>query len=96
MKIKQLIDEQMKKFDEKFCYPKGHILDELLKSGLSAQDLKSFITTHTRKLIEAVGEELLPELTDNGHDEKNAYTAGWKDERKDMRYKLKEIVKSLK
>lgn len=52
MTTKQILDEMEKEFDEKFVRPDGEI-DEY------ADDVKSFIHSFSRKLIESLAEEMM-------------------------------------
>lgn len=56
MKIQQLIEEQMKEFDKEFPNLRMYYSDGLAPCE---DDVKAFIDTHNRKLIEALGSELI-------------------------------------
>lgn len=46
------------RFDKKFCYQKGHICDELLRSGTNAEQVKDFIRTVREEAQREVLEEV--------------------------------------
>ena len=76
MKIQQLIEEQMKEFDEKFVtfQPDGTNWGAglYLNEKVMPDDIKSFISSSTRKLIEALGSELI----NNFMEDLNYYNPG--------------------
>jgi len=55
----KLTKEILEEFDEKFCYPKGHYLDGLLKSGLTDKNIHSFL----QEVVKRVREETLEDYT---------------------------------
>lgn len=114
MKIQQIIDEQMKEFDFSF-YPdlvEMHINYRDSRKNITVatiDDFKSFILSYTRKLIEAVGEEIISEgerIYDNGaygdeacEGDECHFESGYlvaRDVLEGQQLKLKEIIKSLK
>lgn len=112
MTIQQLIDEQMKEFDKKFSkYIKTVSIGQYDNSGvnvgfLAAKDvILKWHTDVTRKLIEAVGEELIGEdekplfserYETAGHQDKSLRKRGRNELRSIQRLKMKEIINSLK
>ena len=76
----------------------GESEDEKSTEMLSKSDILSFITSYTRKLIEAVGEEII------GEDDECRFDAfsdpdtiiDKNDLREEQRLKVKEIINSLK
>lgn len=77
MKINQIVDEQMKEFDEKFVLDLTEVFfgkreklreqgwevgdngSKILKQSLTPDQVKSFIHSYTRKLIESLAEEII-------------------------------------
>ena len=126
MKINQIVDEQMKEFDEKFVLDLTEVFfgkreklreqgwevgdngSKILKQSLTPDQVKSFIHSYTRKLIESVAEEIIGEdETEAGQiarDEKlgvqtyYVITANMKRRnqlRAEQRLKVKEIISKL-
>lgn len=103
MTINQILAEQMKEFEKEFSNGgKGKQWDgywedvDMFISTVKIEDVKAFIHSYTRKLIESVAEELCPEWIDNPYGEVSSYTVGRRDERKEQRLKVKEILSNLK
>lgn len=49
--LSDIISTYEERFDEKFCYNKGHYLDGLLRSDLTDNELKSFLRQFAADLI---------------------------------------------
>lgn len=109
MTIQQLIEEQMKEFDEKFVtfQPDGTSWGAglYLNEKVMPDDIKSFISSSTRKLIEALGEEIIGESEKplfserykcQDFEDKTLRKQGRNELRDIQRLKLKEIISSFK
>lgn len=114
MKIQQLIEEQMKEFDFSF-YPDlvemqinyRNRNDGNWKNSNSSKnvtvatvdDFKSFIKAHSRKLIEAVGSEIIGHKYKINPRMKNRnfylWKKGYNESVDDSRDRLKEIISSI-
>ncbi len=94
---KSHLDEILEQIDE--LYPE---LYEFVDDGGTqgyvpcGEEVKSLFLTSLASLLEKYGEEICPEWIDNPYGEVSSYTVGRRDERKEMRTKLKEIINSLK
>ena len=94
MTTKQIIQEQMKSFDYEFVITSQWQQKEW-RSKYSTDFVKAFIHSYTRKLIESLAEEICPEWIDNPYGEVSSYTVGRRDERKEQRLKVKEIINQI-
>ena len=90
MTINQILDEQMKEFDEtKFSKGGGACFECCDYEGMY-MELKSFIHSYTRMIIRSVAKELIGEDEDyRGHSAVNDFKA-------EQRLKVKEIITILK
>lgn len=119
MTIQQIIEEQMKEFDKQFMIERitrvlisnedkyTYVAKPIdLKGHEATEAIKSFLSSYTRKLIEAVGEELIekdewedPDIMGSDQSNGNDFiTKPWRRNglRAEQRLKLKEIISSLK
>lgn len=92
MTIQQIIDEQMREFDKKFVVecPTGLNKGKEVLNPMFPEPIKSFLSSYTRKLIEALGEEIM----DVAIDQKDECPIV-DDVLRQQRLKLKEIISSL-
>lgn len=75
--ILEKTQEWEEKFDKKFTYPKGHLLDELLRSGLKEQMIKDFIhqtLTEERERIVGMLEGMMYKNNDERFDKDGTET----------------------
>ena len=84
----------MKSFDYEFVITSQWQQKEW-RSKYSTDFVKAFIHSYTRKLIESLAEEICPEWIDNPYGEVSSYTVGRRDERKEQRLKVKEIINQI-
>lgn len=100
MNTKQIIKQMEKEFDKEFPsrtplylgYPRFNRIPRV-------DDVKSFIKSYTRTLLESFGEEIIPtEFKLKGRDE--AYIRGFNDGHKyavgEQRLKVKEIIEGVR
>jgi len=93
MKIQQLIEEQMREFDKKFVVecPTGLNKGKEVLNPMFPEPIKSFLSSYGRKLIEAVGEEIMDVAIDQKDECPIVY-----DVLRQQRLKLKEILSNIK
>ena len=105
MTTKDILNQMEKEFDEKFWHeealeihqPCEYLLNnEDGKCNCQIKDIKKFIHSYTRTLLESFGEEVCPEWIDNPYGEVTNYSVGRRDERKAIRLKVKEILQTIK
>lgn len=97
MKTKQIIEEMEKEFDDKFKSREGEETAYAQGWILLPDDIKSFISSYTRTLLESFGEEII------GEDDAipSEYVPGFevdsiRDElRAEQRLKVKEILQNI-